>query len=308
MKPKFFLLLLAGLAIGTITASVILNHKPGPHARPANPPSIRTFQVNGRLREIISSTKTVTITHQEIPGYMPPMTMPLQVRDSSLLNALRPGDEVHFELSVTEKDSWISHIEKIGNTIAAPNSELAPNPSDSSELQKGEIVPDFALIDENGHPVRLTDFRGKAVVLTFVYTRCPLPNFCPLMSKNFQALQERLSKVFPGKFHLLSVTIDPKFDTPEVLKAYSDLYHADLRSWSFATGTEEQVNAVTSLFGLVREQESGMISHNLRTALISPDGRLVHLWKSNVWTPYEVQRMLAESASTPSATAYSQLR
>src|ERR1051326_3951557 len=242
MKPKFFLLLIAGLAIGTITASVILNHKPGPHTPPANPPSIRTLQVNGRLREIISSTKTVTITHQEIPGYMPPMTMPLQVRDSSLLNALRPGDEVHFELSVTEKDSWISHIEKIGNTIAAPNSELAPNPSDSSELQKGEIVPDFALIDENGYPVRLTDFRGKAVVLTFVYTRCPLPNFCPLMSKNFQALQQRLQKEFPERFQLLSVTIDPKFDRPKILKEYAGRYSANEKCWTFAPGTQQQID------------------------------------------------------------------
>src|SRR5262249_42879208 len=110
------------------------------------------------------------------------------------------------------------------------------------------------------------------------------------------ALQERLSKAFPGKYHLLSVSIDPKFDKPEVLKGYAELYRADSQSWSFATGTEEQINAVASMFGLVHEQESGMISHNLRTALIGTDGRLVHLWKSNVWTPYEVHRMLEESA------------
>jgi len=93
----------------------------------------------------------------------------------------------------------------------------------------------------------------------------------------------------------LSVSIDPKFDTPEVLKGYAELYHADEKSWSFATGSEEQINIVASTFGLTREPESGMISHNLRTALIGPDGRLVHLWKSNVWTPYEVQRRLEES-------------
>lgn len=117
------------------------------------------------------------------------------------------------------------------------------------------------------------------------------------MSKNFAALQERLNKAMPGKYHLLSVSIDPKFDTPQVLKGYAALYHADEKSWSFATGNEEQVNAVAATFGLVHEPEGGMISHNLRTALISADGRLVHIWKSNVWTPYEVQRLLEESGS-----------
>jgi len=151
--------------------------------------------------------------------------------------------------------------------------------------------------------VHLSDFRGKAVVLTFIYTRCPLPNFCPLMSKNFQALQERLSKAFPGKYHLLSVSIDPKFDTPEILKGYSALYHADTQSWNFVTGTEEQINEVASYFGLVHEQESGTISHNLRIVLISPDGHLVYLWKSNVWTPYEVHRMIEESVFNSPAVA-----
>jgi protein SCO1/2 len=152
------------------------------------------------------------------------------------------------------------------------------------------------LTDQNGKPVRLSDYRGKAVVLTFIYTRCPLPNFCPLMSKNFQALQGRLAKAMPGKCHLLSISIDPKFDSPEVLKGYAALYQADEKYWTFATGSEEQINSVATLFGLVHEPEGGMISHNLRTALIGADGRLVHVWKSNVWTPYEVQRMLEESA------------
>jgi protein SCO1/2 len=115
------------------------------------------------------------------------------------------------------------------------------------------------------------------------------------MSKNFQALQQRLEKASPGKFQLVSVSIDPAFDRPEVLKEYAGRYAADESSWSFTTGSQEQVNAVAGLFGLVHEPESGLISHNLRTALIGPDGRLVHLWKSNVWTPYEVQRRVLES-------------
>jgi protein SCO1/2 len=302
MKTKVFFSLILALAAGAISASMALTHRPAAKAHSANAPAARTFQVNGHVREITPATKTVRVAHEEIPDYMPAMTMPLQVKDAALLDGLRVGDEIHFELSVTDDDSWISHLEKIrsGNSAAAA---AAPAPAESTELRKGERVPDFALTDENGKPVRLSDFRGKAVVLTFIYTRCPLPNFCPLMSKNFQALQERLSKAFPGKCHLLSVSIDPKFDKPAVLKGYAALYQADSRSWSFATGTEDQINEVASSFGLVHEPEGAMISHNLRTALISPDGHLVHLWKSNVWTPYEVHRMIEESVFNPPAVA-----
>jgi protein SCO1/2 len=293
MKTNVFLFLILAVAAGAIASSMALTRRAPAKVHPADASSARTFQVNGRVREITPSARTVTVAHEEIAGYMPAMTMPLQVRDASLLNGLRVGDEIHFELSVTDDDSWISHLEKTGAGPAG--SEVTPAAAvASAELQKGESVPDFTLTDENGKPVRLSDFRGKAVVLTFIYTRCPLPNFCPLMSKNFQALQERLSKAIPGKYHLLSVSIDPTFDTPEVLKGYGDLYHAS-PSWSFATGTEEQINNVTSMFGLVHEPEGGMISHNLRTGLIGPDGRLVHLWKSNVWTPYEVHRMIQEA-------------
>ena len=294
MKTKVFFSLIIALTAGAIASSIALTHRSAAKARAAKATAARTFQVNGRVREITPATKTVRVAHEEIPDYMPAMTMPLQVKDAALLDGLRVGDEIHFELSVTDDDSWISHLEKISNGNAAAAAP-APASGESTELRKGERVSDFALTDENGKPVRMSDFRGKAVVLTFIYTRCPLPNFCPLMSKNFQALQERLSKAFPGKFHLLSITIDPKFDRPEVLKGYASLYQADNQSWTFATGTDEQINEVASSFGLVREPEGAMISHNLRTALISPDGHLVHLWKSNVWTPYEVHRMIEES-------------
>jgi protein SCO1/2 len=294
MKAKLFVTLILALTAGTIASSMALTHRSPAKARPATAASARTFQVNGRVREITPAAKALTVAHEAIPNYMPAMTMPFEVKDVSVLNGLRAGDEIHFELSVTDDDSWISQVEKIGDGNGAapePGAASAPN----AELRKGEQVPNFALTDENGKPVRLSDFRGKAVVLTFIYTRCPLPNFCPLMSKNFQALQERLSKAIRGKYELLSVTIDPKFDTPEVLKGYAALYHADSRSWNFATGTEDQINEIASSFGLVHEAEGGMIAHNLRTALIGPDGRLIQLWKSNVWTPYEVHRMIQDA-------------
>jgi protein SCO1/2 len=294
MKSKIFFGLILALVAGAIASSMTVTHRSASKVHPEDAASARTFQVNGRVRELTRAAKTLTVAHEAIPNYMPAMTMPLEVKDVSLLNGLRVGDEIHFELSVTDDDSWISHLEKIGNGSSA-RPDGAPVSAEAAELRKGDQVPDFALTDETGKTVRLSDFRGKAVVLTFIYTRCPLPNFCPLLSKNFQALEQRLSKAFPGKYHLLSVSIDPKFDTPEVLKGYAGLYHAEGHSWSFATGSEDQINDIASSFGLVHEQEGGMISHNLRTALIGSDGHLIHLWKSNLWTPYEVHRMIEEA-------------
>jgi len=267
----------------------------------------QTFQVHGTVRNVDISMGTIRITHEAIPDYMPAMTMEFPVKDSPIPKELAPGDDVQFELLVTKDDSWIANVVKImperSDKASAASEALVSAEPASSELQKGETVPDFQLTSQNGESIRLSDFRGKPVVLTFIYTRCPLPNFCPLMSKNFEMLQQRLQKEFPDRFQLLSVTIDPKFDRPEILKVYASRYSANEKCWTFATGTQEQIDTVASLFGLVHEPESGLISHNLRTALIGADGRLRHVWKSNVWTPYEVARMLGETM--PETKTYS---
>ena len=293
MKPKIVIFFLCAVALSFIAAAFLVHRL---DSAPGHSTAVRRFEVSGQIRELDLPNKTVRIAHDEIPGYMPAMTMPLAVRDVSVLNGLSAGDQVEFELTVTENDSWISRVTK---TSGAPESTSVPpsSPGDreAERVQAGESIPDFALLDQNGQALRLSDFRGKAVVLTFIYTRCPIPNFCPLMSKNFQALQQRLEKSVPGRYHLLSISMDPQFDRPAVLKEYAARFQADEKHWSFGTGTEDQINSVTALFGLFHEPENGLISHDLRTALISPEGRLVHLWKSNVWTPYEVQRMLEAS-------------
>ncbi|HVV72873.1 MAG TPA: SCO family protein, partial [Verrucomicrobiae bacterium] len=221
------------------------------------------------------------------------------VRDWSLVQGLVAGDSVQFELRVTADDSWIGRIEKIQSDAPAVQAAREPGSSlqelEAERVQVGQPVPDFTLLDQEGRTIHLKDFRGKAVLLTFIYTRCPLPNFCPLMSKNFAELERRLSKEFPNEFHLLSVTMDPEFDRPEVLKEYAARYEAEAKDWTFATGTPASIQFVAGLMGLYYQKENGLISHDLRTALISPDGRLVHLWKSNVWTPYEIQRSVRET-------------
>lgn len=297
MKPKMILSGLGILALLMIAVAGGFSHRITQARRVEE--NRRVFHVAGEVRSVDASTYTVRIAHEEIPGYMPPMVMPFEVKQPELLRDLAAGDHVVFELVITENDSWILGIEKIASNVTNATGTVAGARSsgerESERVQTGELVPEFNLTDENGRTIRLSDYRGQVLVLTFIYTRCPLPNFCPLMSKNFESLQDRLNREFPDRFHLLSISIDPRFDQPEVLKEYAARHGANQKCWTFATGTEEQIDSVADLMGLFHEPENGLISHDLRTVLIGPDGRLVHMWRGNTWTPYEVQRMVGET-------------
>jgi len=295
MKGTFVLILLCAVTALAVVGVVTLGRRFAPGT--VKPAAQRTFQVRGTVRGLDADGKTIRIAHEEVPGYMPAMTMPFTASDPRLLRGLAKGDTVAFQLVVTENDSWVDRIDRIDEGGSGSASRAAA-PSAARELERvqiGEVVPDFELVDQNGGPIHLGDFKGQAVLLTFIYTRCPIPNFCPLTSKNFAELQKRLGKEFPDRFKLLSVSIDPAFDKPDVLKHYGARYEADERHWRLGTGSPEQTDRVADLMGLMREPENGFISHDLRTALIGPDGRLVHVWKSNVWTPYEVQRLVRET-------------
>jgi protein SCO1 len=291
---KWPLILFASIIVASVVTALAIQRQ-SRKAEPVNSTGEQHFRVRGEVRSVDVEAKTIRIKHEEIPNYMAAMTMPFDVRDTALLRGLKAGDEVGFELVVTKDDSWIASIHKMNEASAAAVADISQlTAKEIQRVQVGESVPDFALTDQNGRAVRLKDFRGKVVLLTFIYTRCPLPNFCPLMSKNFASLQERLEKEFPDKFQLLSVSIDPQFDRPEILKQYAARYTKNDSTWTFGTGTAEQSDAVGALFGLVQERAGGLINHDLRTVLIGPDGRLVHVWKSNMWTPYEVQRRVEE--------------
>lgn len=294
MKVHTILLGLCALTLAAVIGATAISRHQDTSAPTKDANQI--FQVKGQVRGF-ETDGTIRIAHEDIPGFMPAMEMPFAVKDPAVLRGLTAGDRVSFELMVTKEDSWISQIQKTGEASSSPEGP-SPAPSIGTEpepLNPGQEVPDFTLMDQHGRRIRLQDFRGKAVVLTFIYTRCPLPNFCPLMSKNFASLQERFTKEFPNKAQLLSVSFDPQFDTPETLSRYAALFQNGDKNWLFATGTPGEVDKVTELFGLRREPANGFINHDLRTALISPQGKLVHIWRSNVWTPYEVQRMVRET-------------
>ncbi len=297
MKTKVAPLILVVFTVTAVLSALAINRQIRGSQSPCG--RKREFIVSGIVRGIDATNKLIRIEHEEIPDYMPAMTMPLSVKETALLQGLQSGETIEFTLAVTEDDSWISGIRKTEETTTATSfsskREALKTTRESELLTVGEMIPDFVLTDQNSKKVRLSEFKGKAVILTFIYTRCPLPNFCPLMSKNFSALQQRLATEFADNFHLLSVSIDPKFDTPDVLKAYSMVWSKDEKSWSFLSGTAEETETVGRAFGLIYEESGGLINHDLRTALIGPDGKLVHIWKSNVWTPYEIQRMVRET-------------
>lgn len=261
-----------------------------------------TYEVNGRVAGVDDNGRTVTVEHEEIPGYMPPMIMPLPVEDPSMTASLESGDAIQFELTVSNDSTWISNIQSIPDSSVARNPAQTIRPIDDSgqegsqPLREGDSVPsDLTLIDQGGTPFQLGDFRGRTLVLTFIYTQCPLPDFCPLMSKHFATLQPILREKYGEQVHLLSVSFDPANDTPAVLRDYADDYTDRLDTWTFATGDTTSVQRAASLFGIYTESEKEEITHNLVTAVIGPNGTIHRLFRGNEWKPDDVVQAVDET-------------
>lgn len=257
-------------------------------------------EVRGRVAGFGDDSTTVIIEHEDVPGYMPAMIMPFTVREASELEGLRVGDAVQFQLVVEREQSWIQKVEALPEDAlplhpAAENEPVLDVPDGTSLLEVDDLVPDLRLTDQEGEPFRLSDYHGRALVLTFIYTRCPIPDYCPLMSRNFQRLQPKLEEAFGDRAQLLSVSFDPAYDTPEVLRDYAARYTDDLTNWTFATGSPEEVGQATALFGVFTEETGNQFVHNLTTALIGPDGRLRQLWRGNDWEPEEVLPAVRET-------------
>jgi protein SCO1/2 len=292
MKTRTIILTFTALTLAVVVSAVAI-HRQATFSKPAAQQTAeQTFDVKGRVVSIEPGGKTVHIAHEDIPDFMSAMTMPFTIRHPEQVADLSPGDSVKFRLVVTKDDSWVSTIDKDASVARVAMKRSVS--SDGTRVETGEAVPDFELVDQNGVPLKLSQYRGSAVLVTFIYTRCPLPNFCPLMSNRFSELQDKLARKYPGKSHLISVSFDPKFDTPAVMKDYGKRFGARQKLWSLATGSQKQVDNVASLFGLVKERDANGYTHDLRTALISPDGKLVHIWRSNVWTADEVESMVGE--------------
>jgi protein SCO1 len=270
----------------------------------SDPPdsSARHYEGRGIVRGFAPDRTTIHVEHEAMPGFMPSMTMPFAVRDSQQIAHLRAGDAISFRLTVTDTDSWIDQITKVRADevhlpapIATPATRAMSN--DSARLREGDSMPAFDLTDQNGERITLETFRGHPFVLTFIFTRCPIPNFCPLMSKNFGKLQDAIKNGSGtlAQTRLLSISFDPDFDTPQVLKGFADHEQADPKIWRFATGEKSRIDSLTRAFSVYVQAEAGTISHGLATALVSEDGKIARIWRGNGWTPSEVIAEIEET-------------
>jgi len=255
----------------------------------------RRFPIEGTVVSIDKPHHQVTLKHKDIPGFMKAMTMPFKVRDQWALEILEPGDYVNATLVVNDEGELESiAINKDRHKAEASSTSAVRMPS------PGEVVPDFHFVDQNGRKVSIAHFRGNPLLVTFVYTRCPLPDFCIRMSNNFVEVAKTLKQQNPAayaKLQMLSISIDPEYDKPAVLKQYAMNYMGNtdpkLEHWTLVSGTPEETRKAAQFFGLTYLKDDLQIVHDLRTAIIAPDGKLVELYEGNEWKPADVAAKMA---------------
>ena len=261
---------------------------------------VKIYQVQGVVRAVAAGESTVTIRHEAIPGFMPAMTMPFAVRATNELTGLAPGDRVAFRILVGAKDGWIDHLQKLsaGLETNLPTTGPFRLVRDVEPLDPGDLLPDYGFTNELAQPVRLASFRGQAVAITFIFTRCPYPNFCPRMSELFADTLARLGRdpQAPTNLHFLTVSFDPDYDTPEQLQQYAQAHHYAPQRWSFLTGGLLDITALADGFGMKFWHEGEGLNHNLRTAVVDARGRVQTVLSGNTWTAETLAAELTKAA------------
>ena len=261
-------------------------------------PEARQYEVRGQILRIDRERREVLVDHEDITGFMPAMTMPYKVNDPALLDGKQSGDLFTATLVVEEVNAYLSTLTTTGR---APLKAEAATPliTASDLLAEGETVPDDALVDQTGTARPISTLRGHRVAVTFMYTRCPLPDFCPLMDKHFAAVQQEIGRSPDlADVRLVSVTLDPDYDVPAVLARHAATLGAERDRWYFLTGTPDDVLAFARRFGVTAQSgdpDIGLV-HNLRTAIIDPEGRFVTAYSGTMWTPAE---LVADIKKTP---------
>jgi protein SCO1 len=274
----------------------------------------QVFQVKGVIKSIKPNGKTAEIAHEEIPGYMVAMTMDFEVKNTNDLKGLKAGDRVAFDMVVTKDDGWIERVRKLAPEDKGKQpAEIVVNTGDTNStnagprkfrkspivepLAVGDQVPDYKFTNHLGQPISLAQFRGRALAVTFIFTRCPFPTFCPRMNQNFAGVQERMkSPGNPTNWTLLSISFDPEYDTPERLANYAKQYSPDINHWQFATGDFWNLDGLTEQLMLQFWKQDNTINHNLRTTIFDTHGRLTTNFIGNEWKAEEFADELKKAA------------
>jgi protein SCO1 len=260
----------------------------------------RRYPLQGEVVAKDPENGFITVNHGDIPGFMMAMAMPYRVKDPAVLKDVEPGDKITATIMVRDRTSyWLEDLRVTdrsgrGKLKAAPGAKM---------VMPGSKAPDVALLNQDGKTIRLSDFAGKAILVTFIYTRCPMPDFCPRLSSQFAHIHKELkqNKNDYAETHLLTVTFDPKYDTPQVLRKYGLSYldgdESGFAQWDFVSATPEHLKEIAGAFGAGYESEGDLIVHNMSIVLIGPDGRVVKYW-GTVWTWEDLLENLRQAVQT----------
>jgi protein SCO1/2 len=302
----------------------------GPAATGDARAAITNYQARGFIKELKSDGLTVVIQHEAISNYMGAMSMPFKVKESGDLSGLAVGDPVTFRLRITDVESWIDHIAKtpgLSPEVKTPPGIVRAEERTSADTVAATATPlqvtgdhgamsslpahrrhpmlDYKFTNELGQAVSIGDFRGQALALTFFFTRCPIPEFCPRLSRNFQDVASKLAAMpnAPTNWHLISITFDPMNDTPEVLKNYAENYHYDPKHWTFLTGPTNKIAELAGLCDVQYSAEGGLLNHNFRTLIIDAQNHLQMVFPTSGDLSDSIVQELLKAAAVTEQTA-----
>jgi len=246
----------------------------------------RRYPLRGTVASVNRAVREVVVSHDQVPGLMPAMTMPFPVADDKALAALQRGDEITATLVMGETHAFLEEIKVTRK--ATPGAAPAPGAAKGPEPDQGAPAPDVALLNQDGKKVQLSGYRGRALAVTMIFTRCPLPDFCPRMVSEFAAVDAELARkpALAAQAHLVAVSFDPKFDTPEVLRVYGKRSSktGSFERFELLTGEPAELKRLADFLSVEYEEDGPGFTHNLRTAVLDKDGRLFRLYRGNDWT------------------------
>lgn len=267
---------------------------------------MRSFVARGVIRELPVGGQTVVVRHEEIAGFMPKMTMEFSVRDTNELRGLLAGNTITFRVRANETESWIEGIQRADTNSPAPPVESDPSSSSLlhiARLKPGDVMPDAELVAEDGSKIKLSDFEGRALAFTFLFTRCPLPDFCPRMNQHFNGARNLLLQQSDGptNWQFLSISFDPEFDLPSVLARYAYSYRGqNADRWLFAAAPTNVMASIVPLLDFRFANEGGSFAHNLRTVVLDPQRRIYRQFEGNKWKAEQLANAIAEAAQVGS--------
>jgi len=265
--------------------------------------SAETYSASGLVLRADSEHLSIEVSCQAIPGYMDAMVMTFPVHSAAAMDGLKPGMMIDFKLDVRKDAAYVEQIRvhRYENTAQEPmaarqleilDAATAPPSRASPTLVIGQAVPDFTLIDQRRKSVAVSAFKGKVLAITFIYTRCPLPNFCFRMSNNFGVLHQRFADRMDKDLVLLSITFDPEHDQPETLADYARTWAKDDRGWHFLTGRADEVKNICREFGVNAWQDEGFLTHSLHTVIVDRQGRVAANLEGNEYTSKQLGDMV----------------